>query len=618
MRPLAAAYLERACKPGHSDVPLYAMPDDTDGWRTALDEMPDAFGEAADAVIEQTKGSAASLLQGSFASAACDSHGSLIVADPSFLQWLHGPDPLSAVVKGITADRPAVTMIADDATGRPIAIAAGRRAVVDNWPLDPVVRKALSDGTAAYAAIAFQPNSTSWERAAAAYGFTRSELRLVQALAQTGDLKKACISVVTSYETGRKLVAQAMIKTGAPRQTDLIRQVVGLVAGDLAAPDGVSGIFADLFELSIPQAQLARAVALGATRDQAAKTLRISVHTVKAEMKVIFSACGVNSAGDLARIVAEVDVLAGMATACDIEIDLGDTLIEPLRLIQRRDGNGKIAVVDHGPPSGVPVVIFHSITNARTTSPKFVAALREAGFRPIVFERAGFGLSDPVEGQPYLTATRDFEDVLDALKIPRALLIARGGKLAALNVAAALPERVIGGVLINPGAATMFNRAKTGMFGLAAKILAEHPKLVNRVAKASLRRTSADAVEYMMRTSVKNCALDLKALDDPREMKAIARSNLQCARGVEGVIAESLEDWSDICPAHVPTNGQWAVIIGELDHVYTFDQSTVRFWRGHLPDADIVTIPDGGRFLHITHSDAIIAALQNQIAKSRR
>ena len=605
----AAAFLNRLKQRDDNRSPLHWFVDDYDSAISALADLPDEFSANVAQIADKATGGVVDLTPGSFASAACDAHGKLLAADQNFRAWLQGPDPLSAVVRNISPDRPHLAMVADDATGRPIAIAAGSRATAANWPLDPAIRTILENGGAAYAAIAFRPDQGAWRRATTAFGFTSAEARLVSALATTGDLKRASSSLDIAYDTARKLVASAMEKTSSPRQADLVRKVLGVAAGDLTAPSEVTRLFADLFGLTLTQARLARGIALGATRNQAAATIPVSTHRAKADLKAAYAACGVANAVELARIVAEVDVLAGLALACDVELNLGAAAYEPLRLIRRRWADGRIAVVDHGPTRGQPLVIFHTMTMGRSISLRFVKELQSAGFRPILFERAGFGLSDAVDGEPHVSATSDLIDVLDTLEIAQATLLSRGGSTAVINAAATVPNRIVGGVLLGAGPPVSQDRQRRGLLGLGKSILFDNPHLLESFAKLMFQRTSSSAIRRMMLESVKGSPSDIAALADEQEMATVVRATRQCALGMKGFVAEIVADVHNTRPQTLINGDKWTIISGAQDQLFQFNEEAETYWRLILPNARFVTVPDGGRFLHLTHPKPIVSAL---------
>ncbi len=313
------------------------------------------------------------------------------------------------------------------------------------WPLATDVYAALLAGHAEFAVIAFRPAATAWDHAARAYGLSPQESRLAAALARRGNLHAAAADTGVAYETARKLVGSAMRKTGAGRQTDMIRRILAAAAGDTRPADDTIRLFADLFGLSWRQAVLAQGVAQGATREAAAAAAGTSGHAAKTDLKVVYQACGVANAVDLARIAAEIDALAGLARACSVAIAPPGEAAEPLRLIARRRSPRRIAVTDHGPVKARPLLVFHPAVGGRHQPRKLIAALQAAGWRPVTFDRPGFGLTDMITdmaaGDPFAESAEDALDVVEALGLARVTLLARGGSTAALTAAARLGDR---------------------------------------------------------------------------------------------------------------------------------------------------------------------------------
>ncbi|MFZ4689870.1 MAG: hypothetical protein ACOYLS_11580 [Polymorphobacter sp.] len=169
MKSRAAAFLDRFQRADREDALLHVLVDDHDVLAAAIAAAPDALLAAAEAAVAAA-GPPADLYPDSFASAVCDRAGRVIIAEDRFLDWLGGPDPLAAVVSRVGINRPSVSAIADDRTGRPVAVAAATQAMARNWPLAADVRAALEAGSGEFAVIAFRPDVTAWDQAARAYG----------------------------------------------------------------------------------------------------------------------------------------------------------------------------------------------------------------------------------------------------------------------------------------------------------------------------------------------------------------------------------------------------------------------------------------------------------------
>jgi pimeloyl-ACP methyl ester carboxylesterase len=105
-----------------------------------------------------------------------------------------------------------------------------------------------------------------------------------------------------------------------------------------------------------------------------------------------------------------------------------------------------MTVDDAGDPAGVPLLYLHGTPDSRLARPADDAVAARAGVRLLALDRPGYGGSDPLpaDAAPETAPlARQVASVLDELAIGRTALVAwSGGTLAALAVAASLPERV--------------------------------------------------------------------------------------------------------------------------------------------------------------------------------
>ena len=604
----ATQFLDQFRKADAAGAPLSAFVDDPDGWGAALANEPDALNHAFAAALGKGHGVPVTLNEDGFASAACDRHGGLVVAGPRFVDWFAGIDPLMAAVRDIGPGRPRVSLFADDRTGRPVALAAGTEAVSRHWPIDARVRAALANGTASHAVIAFRPGERSWDQAALAFRLTAAEAALVAALGKHGDLQRAAAERGIAYETARKFVASAMRKTGAKRQTELLRHTLTVAAGDVGDSEELVRLIRDLFGLSERQARLAILVARGATREESAAAIGISEHRAKSDLKAVFVSCGVASAVDLSRIVAEINALEGLATACEVTIVPRGHHGEPLRLVPRTWAQGRIAVADHGPVSGAPVLIFHSNVSGRHHPRSFIAALHRAGYRPIAIERAGYGLTDFVSGDLVEGAVRDVHDVLDALDIDSAPVIARCNTASVVACAAEAYGRVTGGVLLWPEAPRPEGRAETRMTDRARAVFERYPAIAQAFARLVSRRLTAAAAESMWRRASQGIDVDLALLGDERECADIVRGAQQAALGVQGFLGEALALGTGPRPRTIADASRWTAMYGS-GYEKTDVSEASAYWQTKLPGGTIAHVHHGAHFMHATHTSAVIEAL---------
>ncbi len=608
----ATAFLDRFRRVGRDDEVLGLFSDDPAGFGAALLTMRDDLSQVIDAAVEG-HGAPAMVHEDCFASAACDRHGTIVARDDRFGQWFVDIDPFSGVVRDVPADRPKVSLFADEKSGRPVALAAGNIAVSRNWPLAPAVREALASGVASYAVTAFKPGELSWTHTARAFSLTMAEAQLVAALARHGDLQLAANERGVAYETARKFVASAMRKTGTKRQTALIRQTLMVAAGDLPDAQNLGLIARDLFGLTPRQADLAVLLAHGATRERAASILGTTDSAAKSDLKIVFQACGVASAVDLSRLMTEINALKGLASACDVLIRSHSSESEPLQLVPRTWGEGRIAVSDHGPASGIPVVILHSNVSGRHHPRSFIKALRENGFRPITFDRAGYGLTTMIKGHPTETGVKDLEDVLDALGLAKVVLLARCNTGSAVATAAHATGRITGGVLLWPEAVPHPDRPKTRSGDWVRAIYAHFPDMAEGITRLMCRRTSAASIEKQWRYSARNVAADLALIDNREEREDLIRGAQQAVYGMHGFLSEALAHGNGAAdPARIDDARRWTLIYspgyepGDLDNA-------IAHWSERLKGVAVTYYEDGGHFMHVTNGEGVIEALKRAV-----
>lgn len=605
----AADFLKELAGAALQGQPLFAFANNQDGFAAALEASPDALEDWLHSLPTIGVGTVAEVRASAFASVGLSARGTLVVTDKRFDQISLDPHTLAGLIKETAASgQPAVGLL-DDGGGLPMAVAIASASVARTWPLQKEVIKALDTGQAHYALIAFSPSARDWLMAARAYGLTPAETRLISALAKTPDLKAASAQLGISYETGRKVVASSLKKTGATRQPELLRQAMTVTAGALRPPHATDDLFADLFALRRRQAQIARYIARGLTRDQAASAMGISQAVAKDELRAVFTAVGVSSALGLARVFSEVEALHGLATACDVTLHRGLASPDPFRLVPRRGRGGGIAVADHGPPQGRPVLIFHTSTGGRAQSPTLLAALRDKGWRAIAIERPGYGLTDAAGADPWHEAARDVRDVLDELSISKAVVLARGGARPALSAATLCQDQIVGGVLVGPDPPLHLDTSFKGVTGQTKAWMFRNPRVIRSLAVMMSNYTSSVAISRLMRRSMERSKVDLAILEDHRELDALVRGGCQSAMGMTGFAAE-MEAWAQNrqpdpgLPHHV-----WSVLFGAEDSLFN-PLDCKAWWQEVLPDCTFDIVPKAGRLLVTSHPDLVIAALE--------
>lgn len=589
---------------------LEVIADDAEGFAAALANEPKALAVAIEAA-GAASGGAASVSPSAFATAACRRDGRIVAGDAAFAAFDLPKLALAQAIRDAGSGSPRLSVIVDDVRGRPVAVAVAPPGRALRWPLDADVRQALSSGTADYGVLGVRSaDGIDWPTLFSAWTFSGAETRLASALVRRGDLREAASEAGVAYETARETLAAAMAKTGARRQPDFVRQLAQLAFGDLPTSDATWRTLADAYGLTARQGRLALLIAFGATRAVAAASLGVSDQTAKADLKLIYERCGVESGTALGRLVAETDALARLAAATDVEILGSGASVTPLRFVRRRRSAGRIAVEDHGPRESVPVVIFHTPTTGRHLPRILVEALQARGLRPISVERPGFGLTTSSDGDFVEDANADLIDVLDALGLDRVRLLGRSVAMP-LRFAADHPERVERGVLLSatpPGV-----RATGGLLAAFMGLALDHPQMVQSFARMAARLSSERSILRITEQAVGGSPSDMAAISDPTNRADWVRASRQPSSG-DGFAREfALHGDGGSIPSRA-YSADWTILMGAQDGLAAGVADPQALWKDAMPRARFQVVVDGGRLLHLSHPDIIAAALADPSA----
>jgi len=124
----------------------------------------------------------------------------------------------------------------------------------------------------------------------------------------------------------------------------------------------------------------------------------------------------------------------------------------------KREGAAKakdgrtLAYVEHGPDGGAPVIGCHGTPGSRFARNPDPGLYERHGVRMVMYDRPGYGLSDPQAGRSIAAAAADVEALADDLGFDRfAVVGGSGGAPHALACGALLGDRVIRvGALVTP------------------------------------------------------------------------------------------------------------------------------------------------------------------------
>lgn len=585
--------------------PSQAIIEDWAALASAIDLEPEALTaslrEAAQ--FARARGSATVAPRSALGVAVLEANGDLALADETFSRWFGGePDlmPFRRLARLALRDGQASGLV-EARDGVALAACAGVRESAAGWPLPDACRAALAGPVKRVALLCFAPSRASdlAARAADAFGLTPLEARLAKALLDAPNLDAAAQRIGVGRETAREALKKAMKKAGARRSPDLVRRMMDLMCGDHATPPAIESVLASAFGATAAEARAAARFAQGMTAREVAEALGVKDATVRGQLKAVFAKTGVNKAKDLVRLAAETSTLAALTGTAE-------TVLEPMdpngRLRVFASGERRIAVTDYGPRSGQPVIVLHGAVTGRRLPPVLVTALHARGYRPIVPQRPGYGLTDVADGAYLDQCSGDMARVMDCLRLDRAKVLIRDSSTpAGLLFASQHPDRVQAGIIVNPKWPLRANQPAiyrpTSMMGALGRLFTESPQLIELIAEILRRQTRTDLMEKVMRQSLAHLPCDQIALRTPGVLDALVQdAQGMFARTSTGFSAEHQAFVAGWDLPELSGKARWTVAESEL--LVLPDVEAV--W-GPLPGARFQVIPDAGLLVYFTH-----------------
>ena len=235
-----------------------------------------------------------------------------------------------------------------------------------------------------------------------------------------------------------------------------------------------------------------------------------------------------------------------------------------------------------------------------------MALLHGAGWRPIVPQRPGFGLTDRAGSDFLATAADDLATLLDTLKTPAADLLARDASTAAtLAFAQRHPGRVRAGVLVNPHCPDEIAGGAASLQSAVMRTFASSPGLIETFAEMLRRQSRTDMVQSILRRSLATVESDRAALDDPLILAQLVRdAQAQSARTSAGFAAEHALYAGGWNPPASVGGSAWAVLHGAPLGL----GERVGRWA-HLPGVTFHVHPLAGQMIYFTYPEAVVALL---------
>jgi pimeloyl-ACP methyl ester carboxylesterase/DNA-binding CsgD family transcriptional regulator len=570
-------------------------------WRDLLDEITQTAAR-----LHPSVGVATSVHPGALGVALVDRHGRARRSDQRFTDWIGDASASPACARLASQawriGRCIGLVTGDD--GRVVTIFAARCDLAGPWgPIAGELSPACKPRDQILL-IAFAPSNSSAMigRAAASLGLSPLEARLAESMLDAPNLEVAARSIGVGRETAKDALGSAMRKAGVASASQLVGRIVDLSCEGLGGEGPDIDLLRHAMDLSPSEARVAAALAAGGTAKQIGASLGLSPQTVKSYRRAVFQKVGVNRSRDLQRLMSELAELARLSSASQVLADERHAQ-ERLRVVASR--GRRIAFTDYGPASGTPLMVGHGFTTGRLLASPLLKRYRAAGFRVLIPQRPGFGLTDVAEGEYLETAADDLADILDRLDIERIRVLVRDGGVASLLAFDVRhPGRLDRPVLLNPRPPRAARRAPPAPMSAISRVLLERPALIAPFAEMLRRQTRSDILEGILKRAC-TLAVDSAAIEALGVLPQLVRdAQGLMARSIRGFIDEQhvySHGWTP--PATVSTRGWTLAMSGAL-----CGEPDISPWAG-LPDLRCVVIEGAGLMVAYSHAEQVLALL---------
>lgn len=497
-------------------------------------------------------------------------------------------------------------VVSIDASGRAVFAVIAPRRLAASWP-------GFRDAPAtpnAIAALCFAPSRVSDfpDLAARIYTLSSQQRETLKALLASPDLDEAAALLGLTLAGLRRRMRNLFEATGSTRLAALIANMTRIVADECVCEWARDDGLREALDLTGGEARVALRLFEGASLPDIATQLGVSTHTVRDQARAVLGKCGLSRLRDLSLFGAEALALIALAMSDEILHDDREDLLDATRICTR--GARRIAFTDYGPPSGRPVLVFHGGLGTRRVGLALRQALQAHGFRPIGFDRPGFGLTDMAcSRHPFEAAAEDGEHLARTLELDRLDILAiDGGAAPALEFAARSAQSLNTIMLISPRPPRLA-RSGARLVDQFVRACVHQPSLIVSAYRFLRRRGGVRMTEMLTRSLIGDHPLDRALIEDERFRNAMIAELLTCgARTAAGLEAEQTHypDWR--MPS-LPRGQRFVLVLGAKDPLWGDDEKSGPCPWSSLPALERVRFSAAGRFIITTHAGEITALL---------
>jgi len=289
-----------------------------------------------------------------------------------------------------------------------------------------------------------------------------------------------------------------------------------------------------LFGLSNAEAKLVKQLANGSNIEEIADACHISKHTVRTQLKSIFSKTNTSRQPELVKLILTSPAVYipyqqnddSLSHAAEkVAFDYHNPKYN--QTLKLSDGR-VLGFAEYGPENGMPLFFFHSIELCRFDRPIDLTLLDELNIRFIVPERAGAGLSTPLE--EYVSPEyflNDFLELTNHLQIHEYAIMGHSiGSLYAAMCAATFPDKIRSVSLVSsvPNLIVKSDISYLGAVNRIFMIIAQHtPRLSRYLINNIMSKATSDPDAF-----IKNIPMSIhdKELFSENEFRSFYASGL--------------------------------------------------------------------------------------------
>ena len=365
------------------------------------------------------------------------------------------------------------------------------------------------------------------------------------------------------------------------------------------------------FDLTNAEARLLKVLTNGCHNlNDAAKSLGLSIHTVRTQIKGIFSKTNTTNQMELIKkVLTEPSVIIDkqlQPAEQRLNVDQRKQVPFNVSSIKLFDGR-RLAYAEYGAPDGAPVFMFHAIAGSRLQYPAEETRAKELGLRIIVPDRPGHGYSDHKDQRQLLEWPEDILQLAKHLNFENfSILSFASGCCYALACAYKMPSLLNNVCLVTARGPVDSFSDTLSMDGLILRMARHAPGLLSkymRVMVSDVGKNPIEALEKRYRYLSKSDKQSISS--NPVQKKMYEKALLEAIRqGHHGIV----QDLITVMQPHEFTHKEIEIPI-RLWHGLedkSFPVRAARKLASELPNCEATLVPQIGSMLIIEKWEEIL------------